>query len=69
MLHYDISDCVHLNHINYLIEAKENTLRGDDKNNINSKVFLFIIHLKRKIYNNNKVLKIQNEYLMSHLSK
>ena len=69
LLHYDIYDCIHLNHINYLIEAKESLLKDNNKININSKVILFIIHLKRKFCDDNKELKIQNEYLMSHLSK
>ena len=26
VFHYDIYDCIHLNHVNYLIESNENTL-------------------------------------------
>ena len=68
VFHYDIYDCIHLNHVNYLIESNENTLNDEEKN---SKVILFIIHLKRRVLKNkNKEKKqIHNEYLISHLTK
>jgi len=68
VFHYDIYDCIHLNHVNYLIENNENTLNDEE---INSKVILFIIHLKRRVLKNkNKVKKqIHSEYLISHLTK
>ena len=68
IFHFDIDDCIHLNHINYVIEGNENTLK--DIIDIKSKVILFIIHLKRIIINNDeKKEKIHNEYLMSHLTE
>ena len=32
IFHFDIYDCIHLNHINYLIEAKEEMIKNDQKN-------------------------------------
>ena len=68
--HFDIEDCKHLNHINYLIEANENNLK--DFINLKSKVILFIIHLNRLNKNENKEKKenfrIPREYLISHLT-
>ena len=69
IFHYDIDDCIHLNHINYLIEGNENNLK--DIINIDSKVILFIIHLKRKKNYNNineEDIQVHNEYLISHLT-
>ena len=68
MFHYNIDDCIHLNHIHNLIEAKENMLK-DEGININSKVILFIIHLKRKTFDLDEEYQIPNEYLISHLTK
>ena len=45
IFHYDIDDCIHLNHIQYLIEAKEEMIKDI---NINSKIILFIFHLRRR---------------------
>ena len=70
IFHYDIDDCIHLNHINYLIEGNENNLK--DTINVDSKVILFIIHLKRKKNYNNAngdEYLLHNEYLISHLTK
>ena len=68
VFHFDVYDCVHLNHINYLIENNENSLKNIDTK---SKVIIFIIHLKRIIINNesNNNIKIHNEYLISHLTE
>ena len=70
IIHFDIEDCIHLNHINYLIEGIENNLK--DIINVDFKVILFIIHLKRKKNYNNRNEEenhIHNEYLISHLTK
>ena len=66
IFHYDIDDCIHLNHIQYLIEAKEAMIKDI---NINSKIILFIIHLRRRTNLDIDDLKIRNEYLISHLTK
>ena len=68
VFHFDVYDCVHLNHINYLIENNENSLKNIDTK---LKVIIFIIHLKRIIINNenNNNEKIHNEYLISHLTE
>ena len=62
IFHFNIEDCIHLNHINYLIDGNENNF------NVDSKVILFVIHLKRK-NGNEEENKIHNEYLISHLTK
>ncbi len=68
IFHFKMNDCVHINHINYLITNYEN-----QKNIIeeNQKVVLFIIHIKRYL-NKNKTEKKgkllhQNNYLLSHI--
>ena len=69
IFHFDAYDCIHLNHINYLIEGNENNYK--DVINIDSKVILFIIHLNRKKNNDNKNEEddqVHNEYLISHLT-
>ncbi len=68
IFHFDSYDCIHLNHINYLIQNIENTLIT--RNNLQSKVIVFIIHLKRKIIGNDETNeKIHNEYFISHLTQ
>ena len=68
IFHFDSYDCIHLNHINYLIQNIENTLIT--RNNLRSKVIVFIIHLKRKIIGNDETNeKIHNEYFISHLTQ
>jgi len=69
IFHYSPEDCIHLNHINYLIQNNENNIMKKQK--IKSKVFMFIIHLKRtfkSIKNKNGHETMYNEYLISHLS-
>ncbi|OUM60841.1 hypothetical protein PIROE2DRAFT_13322 [Piromyces sp. E2] len=73
IIHFDTNDCIHLNHINYLIENNENVLK--EKNNLNyQKPIIFIIHLERIIINTsnqneNGYEKIYKDHLISHLTK
>ena len=74
ILHFDREDYIHLKHINFLIENNENISKGN--NHKNSKVILFIIHLKRSLLLNNKgksnenqQIVMKNEYLISHLTQ
>jgi len=71
IIHFDVNDCKHLNHINYLIENYESTLM--DGNNDKLKPIVLIVHVKRVTINNenkieNEEDQIQNEYLISHLT-
>ena len=65
---FEENDCIHLNHINFLIENYENQTNRDENN---KKPILFIIHLKRYltkcIYEKDKK-NIENNYLISHIS-
>ena len=74
IFHLDTDDCIHLNHLNFLIQNTENNLKLDE---IKSKIIIFIIHIKREIIKNqtkkrkkndkNRIL--HNEYLISHLTE
>ena len=67
IFHFNNDVCIHLNHINYLLEAKEVSYNNNII--IESKVILFIIHLERKTFNDDKISKIHDEYLISPLTK
>ncbi|ORX57745.1 hypothetical protein BCR36DRAFT_318513 [Piromyces finnis] len=66
IFHFDSKDIIHLNHINNLIINNKYNIK--DSKNINMKVIIFIIHLKRT-QNNNKNENIRNEYFISHLTE
>ncbi|ORX42166.1 hypothetical protein BCR36DRAFT_465744, partial [Piromyces finnis] len=68
IIHFDVYECKHLNHVNYLIENIESS-----KNENELKPIILIIHIKRITINNennieNEEDRIQNEYLISHLT-
>eukprot|EP00833_Pecoramyces_ruminatium_P004169 jgi/Orpsp1_1/1178201/evm.model.c7180000064404.1 len=68
--HFNSEDCIHLSHINYLIQNNENIL--EEKNQLKTKVFILIIHLKRitKINREDSGDEIIcNDDLISHLTK
>ena len=73
ILHFNTDDCIHLNHINYLISNIENSFK--ETNKVVKKVILFIIHHKRisSSYKNNTFDYenniINNEKLISHLAE
>jgi hypothetical protein len=69
IFHLNILDCVHLNHINYLINNYENE-KNIPQNE--QKVILFIVYLKRYFKSSKNNLKEEktynkNNYLLSHL--
>ncbi|OUM66214.1 hypothetical protein PIROE2DRAFT_59532 [Piromyces sp. E2] len=71
IVHFDIENCIHLRHINYLIENNEMNI--DDENKLSQKVIVFIIHMKRVfIQQKNNMDKhrkfFNNKYLISHLT-
>ena len=64
---FQIWDCIHLNHIKYCIDNKENYLNDDEKN----KVVIFIIYLTRIFTENlddSKSYCINHEHLISNLA-
>jgi len=82
ILHFSSKECIHLRHINYLIENNETQYNDNNNNDLIEKVIIIIIHLKRIPFDNenskvddNKPLvknndkKINNEDLISYLSK
>ncbi|KAL6632242.1 hypothetical protein U3516DRAFT_808176 [Neocallimastix sp. 'constans'] len=49
IFHFGIDDIDNLIHINYLVENNENLLKSKGKFQFQSKIIIFMIHLKRKI--------------------
>ncbi|OUM66041.1 hypothetical protein PIROE2DRAFT_6839 [Piromyces sp. E2] len=74
IFHFDINDCQHLNHIDYLISDHDNKL--ENRAELKNRVIIIIIHLKRSLKydksledNNINNDYIKKGYLISHLSE